>query len=111
MDQKVLEVQQWLNKTYGDDSRFKKVKENGQTGWPIINALIRATQIELGIQSTADNFGNTSKAKFKEKYPNGIKSKSLMIQEEIIYILSFKVHYGVKDMLQITIIDHFPKKK
>lgn len=29
MDQKVLEVQQWLNKTYGDDSRFKKVNENG----------------------------------------------------------------------------------
>ena len=75
MDQKVLEVQQWLNKTYGDDSRFKKVNENGQTGWPTINALIRATQIELGIQSTADNFGNTSKAKFKEKYPNGIKEQ------------------------------------
>lgn len=56
MDKMVLETQKWLNETYGKDSRFKKVDENGKTGWPTIYALIRALQIELGISNTVDNF-------------------------------------------------------
>ncbi len=30
VDQMVLQTQQWLNKTYGNDSRFKKVNPDGR---------------------------------------------------------------------------------
>ena len=72
MDQMVLETQQWLNETYGKDSRFKKVDENGKTGWPTIHALTRALQIELGISKTADNFGPGTQSLFSKKWPSGI---------------------------------------
>ena len=49
-DERVLQVQQWLNKTYGNDSRYNKITEDGKTGWSTIYALRRALQIELGIQ-------------------------------------------------------------
>ena len=48
-DQMVLQTQQWLNKTYGNDPRFKKINPDGRTGWPTIYALTRALQIELGV--------------------------------------------------------------
>ena len=70
-DQMVLQTQQWLNKTYGNDPRFKKINPDGRTGWPTIYALTRALQIELGIQSTADNFGPSTQRLFKKRYPNG----------------------------------------
>ncbi|RDU22195.1 glycoside hydrolase domain-containing protein [Anaerosacchariphilus polymeriproducens] len=76
MDQMVLETQKWLNLTYGRDPRFEKVTESGHTGWNTINGLIIALQIELGIQQTAASFGNGTKAKFNEKYPNGIKQQN-----------------------------------
>ena len=31
-DQMVLQTQQWLNKTYGNDPRFKKINPDGRTG-------------------------------------------------------------------------------
>jgi len=60
MDEMVLQTQQWLNTTYGNDSRYEKVSENGQTSWDTIYALTRALQIEEGIQETSDNFGPTT---------------------------------------------------
>ena len=45
VDQMVLQTQQWLNKTYGNDSRFKKVNPEARTGWHTIYALTRALQI------------------------------------------------------------------
>jgi RHS repeat-associated protein len=60
MDEMVLETQQWLNKTYGNDSRFNRVSENGRTGWETVYGLTRALQIEEGIQETSDNFGPTT---------------------------------------------------
>ncbi len=71
-DPYVYNTQQWLNNTYGDDSRFNVVTENGKTGWATIYALIRALQIELGIQETADNFGNGTQNAFKKRFPNGV---------------------------------------
>ncbi|MBR2505320.1 MAG: DUF1906 domain-containing protein [Bacilli bacterium] len=62
MDEMVFRTQQWLNSTYGNDSRYNEIEENGKTGWATIYALTRALQIELGIQSTADNFGTTSRS-------------------------------------------------
>ncbi len=75
-DPYVYNVQKWLNETYGSDSRFNTVTENGKTGWSTIYALTRALQIELGIQSTADNFGNGTQNAFKSKFPNGVKQQS-----------------------------------
>lgn len=74
-DPYVFNTQQWLNDTYGDDSRFNTITENGKTGWDTIYALTRALQIELGIQSTADNFGPSTISKFKEQYPNGVQQQ------------------------------------
>lgn len=75
-DQMVLQTQQWLNKTYGNDPRFKKINPDGRTGWPTIYALTRALQIELGIQSTADNFGPSTQRLFKQRYPNGVRQQA-----------------------------------
>lgn len=75
-DPYVLNVQKWLNSTYGNDSRFNTVTENGKTGWSTIYALTRALQIELGIQVTADNFGNGTINAFKSQYPNGVQQQA-----------------------------------
>lgn len=75
-DPYVYNTQQWLNNTYGNDSRFNAVTENGKTGWNTIYGLIRALQIELGLQSTADNFGEGTKNAFKSQFPSGISQQS-----------------------------------
>lgn len=76
-DQMVLKTQQWLNNTYGNDSRYNSVTEDGITGWETINGLTRALQIEFGITATADNFGPTTEAKFLERFPNGIQQQAV----------------------------------
>lgn len=76
MDSMVLATQKWLNRTYGDDPRFNVVAEDGATGWETIYGLMRAFQIELGIQETADAFGPTTKRLMNEQYPNGIQEQA-----------------------------------
>lgn len=74
-DPYVLNVQEWLNANYGDyvsSGRFNLVTENGKISWNTIYGLIRALQIELGIQATADNFGTGTINAFNAKYPTGI---------------------------------------
>lgn len=63
MDQMVLATQQWLNKTYGNDSRYNRVTEDGLTGWNTIYGLRRALQIEEGITATSNNFGPSTYSK------------------------------------------------
>lgn len=75
-DPYVYNTQQWLNNTYGDDSRFNVVTENGKTGWNTIYGLIRALQIQLELPSTGDNFGENTQAAFQLKFPNGIKQQT-----------------------------------
>lgn len=54
----VLEVQQWLNKTYGNHPNYGSVVENGKTGWDTIFGIIRAIQLELKVtDNPVDNFG------------------------------------------------------
>ncbi len=72
MDAMVLKAQMWLNSTYGNDSRYTEIVEDGLTGWGTINALIIALQIELGMTETAAVIGPNTRNKFKEKYPNNI---------------------------------------
>ena len=63
-DPMVRATQIWLNRTYGNDDRFNIIPESvyGKTGWTTIYALIRALQIELGIQNTSNNFGPTTQS-------------------------------------------------
>lgn len=49
MDSRVLQTQEWLNKTYGDVAGFPVVDEDGITGQATFKALIYALQIEIGI--------------------------------------------------------------
>jgi len=72
MDIMVLKSQQWMNDTYGGDSRYTRVAEDGATGWGTINGLIIALQIELGMAETAAVIGPTTRGKFNAKYPGGI---------------------------------------
>lgn len=62
MDEKVLMSQQWINENYNQG-----IEENGKTGWPTINALIRCLQIELGISPQADSFGAETSRRFTER--------------------------------------------
>lgn len=54
----VLEAQQWLNSTYGDNSGYCKVKETGNTGSATSAALVSAMQIELGLSNVTGYFGS-----------------------------------------------------
>lgn len=72
MDQMVLKTQQYLNAMYGGTPGYNVIVEDGLTGWSTIYALTRAFQIEMGLSSPADSFGNATKEAFKQRYPNGI---------------------------------------
>lgn len=76
MDLMVLKTQQYLNRIYGNNAGYNTVVEDGLTGWATIYALTRALQIELGISSTADNFGNATKEAFEQRFPNGVVQQS-----------------------------------
>lgn len=76
-DRMVLKTQKWLNSNYSGRTGYgNNIPENGLTGWTTINALLRAFQIELGITSTANNFGPSTISKFNERFPDGIQQQS-----------------------------------
>ncbi|HHW37103.1 MAG TPA: DUF1906 domain-containing protein [Bacillales bacterium] len=58
MDTMVLLVQQWVNETYGGRYGYEPAPETGKTGWLTMYSLTRALQIELGIGTPANNFGD-----------------------------------------------------
>lgn len=62
MSKEVLDAQVWLNATYGNHSKYIRVKETGYPGTATSKALVSALQIELGLSSVTGNFGDlTSK--------------------------------------------------
>lgn len=76
-DEMVLRTQKWLNRTYGGRAGYgDNIPENGLTGWTTIYALTRALQIELGITTTANNFGPSTIARFNSRFPNGVQQQS-----------------------------------
>ena len=73
-DERVLDTQKWLNKTYGDVSGFQKVPETGITGWDTIYGLIEGAQHEMGITGLVKNWGPSSQKMWSEKFSKKIKS-------------------------------------
>ena len=94
MDTMVEKTQKWLNANYAQygTDRFPEVVEDGETGWGTINGLIRALQIELGIQETADNFGAGTIARFNQQY----QSRQIRIKANQMFTVLSKAVSGVK---------------
>lgn len=88
MDPMVLQVQQYLNSTYGGRAGYNPAPETGKTGWSTMYSLTRALQLELGITSTSDSFGRLTSSEYKRwgemelgRVPTDEKGK------RIVYIL------------------------
>ena len=62
MDERVKDVQVWLNKTYGGVSGFERAPENGRTGWSTIYSLREGLQYELGVSPLGEGFGDMTKS-------------------------------------------------
>ncbi len=67
MDQQVLAIQKWLNKTYAGYDGWVSLLEDGVTGWQTIYGLRRGLQHELGISPMASGFGGQTTAAFKSQ--------------------------------------------
>ncbi|WP_189765860.1 glycoside hydrolase domain-containing protein [Streptomyces xanthochromogenes] len=70
-DEMVLRAQRFINLTYNNGAALgmSKLAEDGKTGWPVMYALTRALQYELGITSLSDSFGPTTLSALQSKYP------------------------------------------
>ncbi|WEV27721.1 DUF1906 domain-containing protein [Streptomyces sp. 71268] len=70
-DEQVRRAQRFLNTTYGDGALLgiSKLDENGRTGWPMMYALTRALQFELGIKTLSNSFGQGTMSALQAKYP------------------------------------------
>lgn len=87
-DERVREVQTWLNTTYGNVTNWVQIDEDGITGGGTIKALIRALQYELNL--TIDGiFGTGTKVAFDNRFPQGLSESTTTNSstEKIIYIL------------------------
>ncbi|WP_392840593.1 glycoside hydrolase domain-containing protein [Streptomyces sp. LN500] len=69
-DEMVQLAQRFINTTYNNGATLgiSKLDENGQTGWPVMYALTRALQYEMGITALSDSFGPTTLATIGSKY-------------------------------------------
>jgi len=69
-DELVLRAQRFINTTYNNGATLgiSKLAENGQTGWPVMYALTRALQYEMGITALSDSFGPTTLSTISAKY-------------------------------------------
>lgn len=68
MDMWVLEVQRWVNSTYGGVSGYIAVEEDGRPTWATMWALTRGLQVELGITALSNNFGATTYSELSRQY-------------------------------------------
>jgi peptidoglycan hydrolase-like protein with peptidoglycan-binding domain len=67
-DERVRDVQKWLNSTYGPRPGFSPVDQDGSTGWQTMFGLTRALQLELGISALSDTFGPTTMSNLVSQY-------------------------------------------
>ncbi|MEU1037560.1 glycoside hydrolase domain-containing protein [Streptomyces sp. NPDC005907] len=67
-DEMVLRAQKFVNSVYSGKIGMT-LDENGRTGWPVMYALTRALQYELGITSLSNSFGATTLSTLQSKWP------------------------------------------
>jgi len=65
-DERVRDVQKWLNQTYGKVSGYEKVTEDGVTGWSTIYSLREGLQHELKITDLGQGFGTETRAALRK---------------------------------------------
>ena len=97
-DPMVRATQIWLNRTYGNDDRFNIIPESvyGKTGWTTIYALIRALQIELGIQNTSNNFGPTTQSLYTPQSKDNVCKNIYGIIQGALWCKGYNTgHYGI----------------
>ncbi len=92
-DTKVSEIQIWLNSVYKDDENWVTIKEDGITGNNTVAGLIRALQIELGVDVDGA-MGPGTKAAFDEMYPNGL-SKDITPSTQKMKNINFIINGGL----------------
>lgn len=81
-DQKVLDVQNWMNNTYYGNQNWKVVDEDGETGIETVTGLIRALQIELGLDVDG-SFGPGTKSAFNSLYPSGLSKNTVADTQQL----------------------------
>lgn len=65
-DERVRDVQKWLNQTYGKVSGYEKVTEDGVTSWATIYSLREGLQHELKITELGQGFGTATRAALRK---------------------------------------------
>ena len=80
MDEMVLEVQRWLNRTYTGENGYSPIPEDGATGGTTVGALIIGLQIELGIADPVPSFGPATESLFPglSRQEDGAKPNNLI---------------------------------
>lgn len=66
MNQRVKDAQVWLNQTYRNSSGYTEVPEDGHTGVLVMEGLVTALQIELGIEQPTGYFGGTTASVYEK---------------------------------------------
>ncbi len=92
-DTKVSEIQIWLNSVYKDNEDWVTIKEDGITGNNTVAGLIRALQIELGVDVDGA-MGPGTKTAFDEMYPNGL-SKDITPSTQKMKNINFIINGGL----------------
>lgn len=84
MDERVKDAQVWLNKKYQGKTGFKTISVTGRTGNVVMQALVTALQIELGIENPTGYFGKATENLYNK---NPIKKGDEDKDKSIIRIL------------------------
>ncbi len=84
MDERVKNAQVWLNKKYQGKTGFKTISVTGRTGNVVMQALVTALQIELGIENPTGYFGKATENLYNK---NPIKKGDEDKDKSIIRIL------------------------
>lgn len=67
----IKEVQKYLNKTYEGNTEWKHLEEDGVAGYNTMVGLVRALQIEMGIEADG-GFGTGTRSTFDNIFSNGL---------------------------------------
>ncbi|MDS0525357.1 DUF1906 domain-containing protein [Clostridium sp. SHJSY1] len=93
MEITVLQIQQWLNKTYRGKSGYNLIREDNTFGDETIGALIRALQIELGITTPNGVFGPATTAAFGELSINSTRTNQVYILQGALFCKGYDIKW------------------